>query len=237
MPDLSSPLAELGRSGAVTVFFVFLSPVSPGVVAGIVLAREAGLSAPVTVGLYVLSDVVAAIVLEPVLRRLRRWAETTPLGRRALGSFERVGSTTQIVTGRFGLPLGVLICSFATDFLTAAIISTGLRMSRLLAWTCIIAGDVGWFLLLFLASLGIATVLSDNRFLFVATLLLGFGLPYLTRRLFGPREEPGPAPPECPLRPRSQPTGAVAPSRSPSPEGWPREDHGATSRPDTTPSS
>lgn len=224
LPDLWDALT---RSGPIAVFLIFLSPFGPGAVAGIVLARSQGLAPSITIGLYVFSDVVTAAILEPLVRRFRRWAQRSPIGQKMLTSFGRVASLTQVVGGRYGLPIGLFICTFATDFFTAAIVSTGLAMSRLLAWSCIIAGDVLWFLIIFLASLSVAAFLSDNRILFVVTLVIGFGVPYVIRRLLGKRLAPPPGPPVYRPPSRFPPTNAAVPRRSPAESTPPEEDRGA----------
>ncbi len=190
--------AAINASGELTVFLVFLAPFGPGAPAGIVLARSHGLSAGTTIWLYVLGDVLTAVVLEPLIRLLRSRGERSPVGQRVLRAFERLGSVTQVSAGRLGLPLGLYVFTFATDFYSAGVISTGLALSRVVAWICIIAGDVTWFLIIFLASIGIASFLSDDRILFIATLVIGFALPPLVRRLMShgqpalPREpDPG----------------------------------------------
>lgn len=182
-------LIALATSSWFSVFLLFLVPWGAGPVAGIVLARKDGLPIPFTIGLYLLADVVTAIVLEPLVQLLRRQGTRTTFGRRILESVGKLGSVTQVTSGRLGMPLGLYTFCFATDFFTSAIVSTGLPMRRMIAWIAIIAGDVTWFLILFLASLGIASFLSDDRVLFVFTLVLGFALPPLLRRVLGRRSE------------------------------------------------
>ncbi len=185
--SLPAIVARLTSTGPVGVFVIFLVPWGPGAPAGIVLARREGLSPLLILLLYVLSDVVTAIILEPVVRLLRSRGSRSRIGSLILDSFNRLGSITQVTSGRFGLPLGLLTFTFATDFFTASIVSTGISMGRVLAWICIICGDVAWFVIILLATLGIASFLSDDRILFVATLLLGFTLPPLVRRIFARR--------------------------------------------------
>jgi len=186
--DFTAVLARLTASGPLGVFVVFILPWGPGAPAGIILARKEGLSPLLIVLLYVLSDVVTAIILEPLVRLLRSRGSRSEVGRRILDSFNRLGSITQVTSGRLGLPLGLFTFTFATDFFTASIASTGLPLRRIFAWVCIIAGDVVWFLIILLASLGIAAFLSDDRILFVGTMVIGFALPPLLRRVFGRRQ-------------------------------------------------
>lgn len=185
---LPAAIARITAAGPVGVFVVFLLPWGPGAPAGIVLARKEGLSWLLVIALYVLSDVVTAIILEPLVRLLRSRGDRSPIGRKILETFNRLGAITQVSSGRFGLPLGLFTFTFATDFFSASIVSTGLPIRRVFAWVCIIAGDVTWFLIILLATLGIASFLSDDRILFVATMILGFALPPLMRRILRQRQ-------------------------------------------------
>lgn len=181
-------LIALATSSWFSIFLLFLIPWGAGPMAGIVLAHKEGLPIPFTIGLYVLADVVTAIALEPLVQLLRRHGTRSTLGRKILESVAKLGSVTRVTSGRLGMPLGLYTFCFATDFFTSAIVSTGLPMRRVIAWVAIIGGDVTWFLILFLASLGIASFLSDDRLLFVFTLVLGFALPPLLRRVLGQRQ-------------------------------------------------
>jgi hypothetical protein len=86
-----------------------------------------------------------------------------------------------------------------------------MQMSRVIAWFCIIAGDVIWFVIIFAASMSIASVLSDNRIIFIFTLVVGFGLPVLIRRIFQRRQGPKQDPLEYRGNPQSPPTIATVP--------------------------
>ncbi len=180
-------IAQKLSAGPLAVFLIFLLPWGPGAPAGIVLARKDGLSPALTIILYVLSDVVTAFVLDPVIRIIQDRGERSRFGRRILDNFNRLGSITQFSSGRLGLPFSLFIFTFATDFFTASIVSLGLPMRRLIAWIAIIAGDVVWFLIIFAASIGFASFLSDDRLFFVATMAFGLLVPALIRRLVGQR--------------------------------------------------
>lgn len=183
-------LRHLVASGWFQVLLLFLLPWGPGPAAGIVLARKVGLSIGLDIALYVLSDVITAFVLEPIVQQLRRRGQQSKVGRAILSSVERLGTMTQVAEGPLGPPMSLFVFTFATDFFTASIVSTGLTMARIIAWISIIAGDVLWFLIILLAAIGIASFLSDDRVLFVVTMVLGFALPPLIRRLLGRRPVP-----------------------------------------------
>src|SRR2546427_8821172 len=94
------------------VFLLFLIPWGPGAAAGIVLAKKDGIPLGATIALYVLSDVVTAIILDPLVRLLHRRGERSPVGRKILETVGRLGSVTQVTSGRLGLPLGLFVFTF-----------------------------------------------------------------------------------------------------------------------------
>lgn len=182
-----SLLTIISRSlshGPIAVFLLFLVPINPaGATPGIVLARMDGVPPLVTIGLYILSDVVTAAILEPFVRRIRSAAERSDFGRLYLEQVRRFGALTDEGTEPVRLPISLTAFGLIAGVLFGGLISVGLPTARVLAWTWVILGDTISFLILFLASLGIAPFLNDNRAYFVATLILGFALPPLIRRL------------------------------------------------------
>ena len=74
--DPTAPLPTLWPGGAWGVFLVFVTQIGAGIPLGVIMGRNAGLSPAVMAALYLGSDVVLALVMEPMLAFLR-W-----LGRR-----------------------------------------------------------------------------------------------------------------------------------------------------------
>lgn len=179
--------------GWLQVFLLFFLPLpwNPGPAAGIVLARSYGLSTGFTIGLYVASDVALALIFEPLARLVRHRLQFSVFGALLLETYGRFGRWAEAAAGRLGLPFAMLILSFITDLFTAALISIGLPINRLVAWAAIITGDLLSFLILFLASVGIATYLTDNHWvLFGATFVLSGVIAIIFQRLALRRREP-----------------------------------------------
>lgn len=194
-------LQQLVTAGWFQVFMVFLLPWGPGALAGMILAQTNGLPPVTTIGLYVLSDVVTAAIFEPLAQQIRARGSQSMFGRIFLANVEQMGSMTQFGSGRFSGPISLFVFTFLTDFFTAAIVSTGLSLARLVAWATIIAGDVLWFLIIFLgmivlfAATDAASFLSHNNLAFLAVMtVVAFTLPPLVRRLLGRRQAPAPGP-------------------------------------------
>src|SRR4051794_19988611 len=71
MWDPTAPLPSVWPVGAWGVFLVFVTQIGAGIPLGVILARNAGLPPVFTAALYLASDVVLAITMEPVLLGLR----------------------------------------------------------------------------------------------------------------------------------------------------------------------
>src|SRR5262249_58929103 len=80
--DPSAPLPHNWPVGALGAFLLFCVPIGGGIPAGVLMARNAGLSPPAMAGLYFFSDIVLAFTFEPILlvfTWLGRWVP--PLAR------------------------------------------------------------------------------------------------------------------------------------------------------------
>src|SRR5215471_19534501 len=101
MLDPTAPLPTLWPAGAMGVFLVFATQIGAGIPLGVLMARNLGISPLATAGLYAASDVVLALVMEPMLVLLRG------LGRRVafIGS---IGNRLARLTGATGLSDGTV---------------------------------------------------------------------------------------------------------------------------------
>lgn len=185
--------------GPVTlVFALFWAPVGPGIPAGVLLARHVPLHPAVTFGLYMLSDVLAAVVCHPVFTWLRRHGRRSPavhwLGRRML-ALAMVGvqrSGPEARDGRLAPTLfRIGTVGFGADVYTGGLLATVLPVPRLPAWASAIAGDLVWFALLLATSIAAASVVDDDRVIGLAVIVAMILIPRLARRVF-PALRPAP---------------------------------------------
>ncbi|MGH7862471.1 MAG: hypothetical protein ACREOS_09560 [Candidatus Dormibacteraceae bacterium] len=189
---LPATVARLISSGPVAIFLIFLLPFNPaGIAPVMILARKDAISAFAIVGLYVLSDVVQALVFEPFVRPIRRAADHSRFGHMYLDQVRRFGGFDEAATGGITRVMSLTAFSLVASMVFGDIMSIGLPMPRPIAWACFIVGDTLGFLILFLAALGIAPFLTDNRLYFVVTLILGFAIPSLIRRILNRRQPVG----------------------------------------------
>jgi len=172
------------------VFVLFWAPIGPGVPAGVLLARHVPLHPAFTFGLYTLSDVLAAIVCQPIFVLLRRHARRLPplrwLGRRMLAvamTGVRPPSAEDARGGRLGpLLTRIATVGFGADIYTAGMLAGGLGVPRVRGWAAAIAGDLVWFTVLLATSLAAAAIADDDRFIGLVLLAAMILVPRLARR-------------------------------------------------------
>jgi len=188
---------------ALLVFLLFWSPVGPGIPAGVVLARHAGLSPAVTFGLYGLTDLLGAVVCNPIFALLRRASRYVPplqwLGRHLLRlamfgtrlpRAEDLRPGGQLAPALFRI--GTI--GFGVDVYSAGMVAAGLPVPRLLGWAAAIAGDMVWFALLLGTSLAAAAVVNDDKTVGIVVLVAMMVIPQLARRIFPALRDPAPVP-------------------------------------------
>ena len=196
--------AAVFPGGAVAlVFALFWAPVGPGIPAGVLLARHAGINPALTLGLYALSDVLGACLCHPWFGFLRRVGSRVPL-LRALGQrllkFALLGARPPRVEdlqhgarGVFPALFRIGTIGFGLDVYHAGLVVAGLPVPRVAGWFAAIAGDLVWFALLLGTSMATATVTSDDRVIAVVMLGVMIVVPQLAKRCLPALRDPIPA--------------------------------------------
>lgn len=189
---MAFPSVDWWPSGAWGTFWLFMLPIGPTKVAGILFGREAGFGALAILGLYVLKDLATACYLEPLVRLALRvgpryaWARSLGVQIRALAERTHLGQR------RAAQLLSLAVVSMGAGFMTAGAALPSARVSRPLGWLSIILGDAAWFSLVLAATLGLASFLPDDRMVFGVVVVLWLVVRPLTRRLT-PAAVPSPA--------------------------------------------
>lgn len=197
-PDGAAHLLDAARhfpGGAVMlVFMLFWAPVGPGIPAGVLLARHVPLNPALTLGLYAVSDVLAACLCHPIFTWMRRHGRRIPslhaLGRRFLALATWGVPLPQVTRDASGQPriaptlLRIATVGFGVDIYTAGVLAATLPVPRLPGWGAAIGGDLVWFSLLLASSMAAAKVADDDRFVAVVVLVAMIAIPRIARRLF-----------------------------------------------------
>lgn len=198
---LLNAAAAFPGGAAMLVFALFWAPVGPGIPAGLLLARHAGLNPALTFGLYALSDTLGACVCHPLYSLLRRAAGRVPalraVGRRVI-KLALIGATPPRAEdlktgGRGALPVLFRIGSigFGLDLYSAGILVAGLPVPRLAGWAAAIAGDLIWFAILLATSIATAQVTEHDGVQLVVMVVVMLLVPRLAKRLIPALQEDG----------------------------------------------
>jgi hypothetical protein len=184
-------------SRALPVLKLFLLPVGGGIPAGVLLARSSALAWPVTTVLYLVSDVILALVFEPVLRLLAALcAKVSWLSR--FGAVLKVAmarSSAHIGATGAG-PLSLVMIAFGVDPMTGRAAALAAGHGFLAGWAFAIAGDLLYFAVIALATLRLNAYFKDPDTAMWIVLGAMFIVPmlvrYFRRRPATPADSPFP---------------------------------------------
>ena len=183
MFDPTAPLPSLWPAGAWGVFLVFVTQIGAGIPLGVIMARNAGINPVATAGLYLASDVVLAVTMEPILTALR-W-----LGRR-VDFIGRLGTRLARFSGAAGLqgggvrgPLGLILFSFTVSPTAGRAASEAAGHGFVTGWTLAIIGDMGYFVMMMASTLWASSIFGDDRVAVGAVLIGTWLVPWAIRRV------------------------------------------------------
>lgn len=167
------------------VLTLFLVPVGGGIPAGVILADQLQLGWATTAFLYLISDVILALVFEPAMllflslssRSPRMMAFRTHLAR-SMAQVTRVPS--------FHLsPFRLILLTFGTDPMTGRSIAKAAGHGFLSGWLLTIIGDMIFFSVVMISTLYLNSVLGNGVAAAVIVTLLILAMPSLLRKLRG----------------------------------------------------
>lgn len=165
------------------VFKLFLLPVGGGIPAGVLLARDSGLAWPVTAALYLISDIVLAVLFEPVLRVLAAVvARVRFLSRFSVVLKAATARSVVHMTGTSTGPLALVMVAFGVDPMTGRATALAAGHGFIAGWAFAIAGDMLYFAVIALTTLRLNSYFKDPN----TTVLIVLGamllVPMLVRR-------------------------------------------------------
>jgi hypothetical protein len=209
-PQRLTDAAAVFPGGAVALVFVlFWAPVGPGIPAGVLLARHAGLNPAFTFGLYATSDILGAFICDPVYRVVRRYGGQVPALRK-VGSWAirvaligmrppRAEDVRQGARGTWPALFRIGVVGFGADIYAAGMLVAGLPVPRVAAWGAALVGDLIWFAILLATSIAAAQVTDLTWVQLVIMLVVMFLVPKAAARVFPALRDTPPAPVPAPV--------------------------------------
>jgi len=144
-----------------TVLLIFLSPFGAGIPAGVLLAQSRGLPWPLTAGLYFVSDVILALVLEPVIRLLVAWGRRVPVLAR-LGEAMKLAMAQSVAQfgGTTVGPVALVLIAFGLDPITGRATALAAGHGPLAGWAFAITGDMLYYAVIAVTTLRLNAVVK-----------------------------------------------------------------------------
>ena len=177
---------EWWPAGPWGAFWLFLLPIGPGTTAGILAGKNGGIDALGIAAIYLASDVLTAMYLDPLLRLARNFGRRHAWARAFGSQLAQAVHRTQLSPGPWGQFLSVALLSLGGGMATGAMALPGSRLPRPLAWIGVIAGDMVYFGLLLATALGLASIVPDDRLVFVGVLVVAMLAGPIIRRFTTP---------------------------------------------------
>jgi hypothetical protein len=178
-PSLSHTLAS-----SFAVLRLFVIPVGGGIPAGVLLARRQGLAWPVMAMVYLVSDALLALAFEPLLRLGSHWGNRSRLGARLGAAFKKASERSVAhFNGTGAGPLALVMIAFGVDPMTGRASALAAGHGFIAGWVIAIAGDMLYFGVIAVSTLGLNTYIHDPNTTMLIILAAMFLLPVVVRNL------------------------------------------------------
>jgi len=166
------------------VLTLFLIPIGGGIPAGVILAKSRELDWLTMTVLYFISDIILAIVFEPILHFLVWAAKRSPFLTRVAESYKKSVARTSLATdGLKPGPFALIMIAFGVDPMTGRAAARAAGHGFFSGWTLAIAGDMIFFWLIMGSTLWLNSILGDGTLTAIIILVLMFALPPIFRRV------------------------------------------------------
>ena len=163
------------------VLVFFLIPFGGGIPAGVVYGAEKGLLWYQTSLIYLISDIILAIVFEPLMLAFIHFTKHKPLVIQIRKIFTE---RSLALRARYGLrpsPWAIILITFTVDPMTGRSIAKAAGHGFVKGWTLTIVGDFIYFLCIMLSTLWLKDIVGDGNTAMMIVLALMIFVPMLFR--------------------------------------------------------
>ncbi len=181
---LSNQILDSVQSPSImlSVLKLFLIPVGGGIPAGVLLAQAKGMAWPITTGLYLVSDMVLALVFEPVLRLFAALGGKVPfLARFSSALKAATARSVAHFSGTSAGPLALVMIAFGVDPMTGRATALAAGHGFFTGWAIAIVGDMLYFAVIALTTLRLNSYFRDPNTTMLIVLGAMFFVPMLVR--------------------------------------------------------
>jgi len=164
------------------VLMLFLIPVGGGIPAGVLLAARQGIAWPVTAALYLLSDLILAVLFEPVLLMLAAAGRRLPIVARfgaAMGQAMERAAARHIGAGPFAL----ILVAFGIDPMTGRAAALASGHGFVWGWAIAIAGDMLYYAVIAITTLQLGAYVHNPEAVMLTVLAAMILVPMVVQRI------------------------------------------------------
>lgn len=153
---------EQSTSTMFSVLKLFIIPVGGGIPAGVLLASSKGLAWPITICLYLVSDIALALAFEPILRLLALVVGKVSFLTR-FGAALKTAAARSVahIGGTSAGPLGLVMISFGVDPMTGRTTAHAAGHGFIAGWAIAITGDMLYFGVIAITTLRLNSYFKD----------------------------------------------------------------------------
>ncbi len=172
------------------IFMLFAIPVGGGIPAGVLLAQKYALGWIPMAVLYFVSDIILAILFEPILRLLAYLAKWSRFLQNIIAVFKLATDKT---IARYGSKPGIMLLvgiAFGVDPMTGRAAALAAGHNFISGWAIAIAGDMIFFSMIAVSTIYLNDLLGDGTWTAVIMLVLMFIIPTVLGKIRNWRKIP-----------------------------------------------
>jgi hypothetical protein len=164
------------------VLAVYLIPFGGGIPGGVLLAKGYGISWPMMMFLYFISDIILACLFEPIMFLVMKFGKDSPFVIRFGESFKMMVNKTTENFGTNTGPIALILIAFGVDPMTGRAAAVSKGHGFISGWAIAIAGDMIYFTLLMVSTIWLNGLLGNGTWTTVIIIFLMMFVPVVIRR-------------------------------------------------------
>lgn len=165
------------------VLLLFLIPIGGGIPAGVLLARSRGIDWPITMLIYLISDIILACAFEPLMLLFIKYGKRISFFNRISIAMKLMVQKTIEHYGNGSSIFALIMIAFGVDPMTGRAVAVAAGHGFFVGWMIAIAGDMVYFTLLMVSTLWLKSVIGDGTWTMLIILALMMIIPSLFHRL------------------------------------------------------
>lgn len=144
------------------VLLLFFLPIGGGIPGGVMLAKNLSIGWPIMMVLYFISDLVLAVVFEPIMHWMFRVGKNIPAIAQTGKIMKEMTLKTIESYGQHLGPLALILFTFSADPMSGRAATSVAGYGFFLGWTLTIIGDMLYFSLIMVSTLWLNNLIGDR---------------------------------------------------------------------------